>query len=106
MHRTDHGPIETPMVQDPCGLQRVELLLHLDQHKIGTRLLFAGNLTRQPYMKGWRYRFSGDLTQTDIVMNHTFWIGVQPALTEDMLEYATGCIEGHLRGVEGLWMID
>ena len=55
-------------------------MIPFDQHKIGTRLLFAGNLTRQPYMKGQHYRISGDLTQTDVVMNHTFWIGVQPAL--------------------------
>jgi len=88
-------------IRPESGIQRVELLRHLDQHKIGTRLLFAGNLTRQPYMKGQHYRVSGDLTQTDIVMNHTFWIGVQPALTEEMLEYAAGCIEGCLKGVEG-----
>ena len=41
-------------------------------------------------MKGAHYRVSGDLTQTDLVMHHTFWIGVQPALTEDMLEYVAG----------------
>ena len=69
-------------------------MVPFDHHKIGTRLLFAGKLTRQPYMKGQHYRISGDLTQTDIVMNHTFWIGVQPALTEDMLEYAARQIEG------------
>ena len=69
-------------------------MVPFDEHKIGTRLLFAGNLTRQPYMKGLHYRVSGDLTQTDIVMNHTFWIGVQPALTEVMLEYAARRIEG------------
>lgn len=45
-------------------------------------------------MKGQHYRVSSDLTQTDIVMNHTFWIGVQPALTEVMLEYAARRIEG------------
>ena len=60
------------------------------------RLLFAGNLTRQPYMIGANYRISGDLTNTDNVMNNTFWIGVQPALTEEMLEFAARKIETYL----------
>lgn len=79
-----------------CPVSRVDLTTYLDQHKIGTRLLFAGNLTRQPYMANVKYRVSGELTNTDIVMNNTFWIGVQPALTEDMLEYAVSQIETYL----------
>lgn len=75
---------------------RLDLLTYLDQNKVGTRLLFAGNLTRQPYMVGANYRVSGDLTNTDNVMNHTFWIGVQPALTREMLEYAALKIETYL----------
>jgi dTDP-4-amino-4,6-dideoxygalactose transaminase len=59
-------------------------------------LLFAGNLTRQPYMAGANYRVSGDLTHTDNVMNNTFWIGVQPALTPAMLEFAASKIENYL----------
>jgi CDP-6-deoxy-D-xylo-4-hexulose-3-dehydrase len=66
---------------------RVDLLSYLDQEKIGTRLLFAGNLTRQPYMIGRNYRVSGALTNTDIVMNNTFWIGLQPSLGTIELEY-------------------
>jgi CDP-6-deoxy-D-xylo-4-hexulose-3-dehydrase len=100
--RSDPSWFGFPITLRPeSGIPRVDLLRHLDAHKIGTRLLFAGNLTRQPYMQGQRYRISGDLTQTDIVMNHTFWIGVQPALTEDMLEYAAGMIEGYLGKVDG-----
>jgi CDP-4-dehydro-6-deoxyglucose reductase, E1 len=72
------------------------LLTYLDQEKVGTRLLFAGNLTCQPYMQGQHYRVSGDLTNTDNVMNNTFWIGVQPSLTPDMLEYAASKIESYL----------
>jgi CDP-6-deoxy-D-xylo-4-hexulose-3-dehydrase len=72
------------------------LTTYLDQHKIGTRLLFAGNLTRQPYMANAKYRISGELTNTDVVMNNTFWIGVQPALTKEMLEYAVIQIETYL----------
>ena len=74
----------------------MELLTYLDQNKIGTRLLFAGNLVRQPSMQGAHYRISGELTNTDNIMNHTFWIGVQPSLTEDMLEYAARHIETYL----------
>ena len=68
----------------------------MDQNKIGTRLLFAGNLVRQPYMMGGKYRVSGDLTNTDNVMNNTFWIGVQPALSREMLDYAARKIETYL----------
>jgi len=75
---------------------RLELLNHLDQKKIGTRLLFAGNIIRQPYMKNAHYRVSGDLTNTDNVMNDTFWIGVQPALTEEMLYYVSKVIADFL----------
>lgn len=79
-----------------CPVSRVDLTTYLDQNKVGTRLLFAGNLTRQPYMANSKYRVSGELTNTDIVMNNTFWIGVQPALTKEMLEYAVTQIEAYL----------
>ncbi|HPT50431.1 MAG TPA: lipopolysaccharide biosynthesis protein RfbH [Accumulibacter sp.] len=77
-------------------VDRIDLLNYLDQNKVGTRLLFAGNLTRQPYMVGRNFRVSGGLTNTDIVMNNTFWIGVQPALEEEMLNYAATKIENFL----------
>ena len=73
-------------------ITRVALTQFLDDRKIGTRLLFAGNLTRQPYMKGLNYRISGSLEVTDIVMNQTFWVGVQPSLTHDMLDYVADSI--------------
>jgi CDP-6-deoxy-D-xylo-4-hexulose-3-dehydrase len=76
-----------------ANVSRVDLLNHLDQKKIGVRLLFAGNLLRQPYMTGRKYRVSGALLNTDIVMNDTFWIGVYPGLTEPMLEYVASEIE-------------
>jgi CDP-6-deoxy-D-xylo-4-hexulose-3-dehydrase len=82
-----------PITLRPNALiKRVDLLTHLDSRKVGTRLLFAGNLTRQPSMAGRNYRVSGDLTNTDIVMNDTFWIGVQPALTLEMLDHAVDAI--------------
>ena len=83
-------------LKDNCPVTRLDLLTYLDQHKVGTRLLFAGNLTCQPYMIGANYRISGDLTNTDNVMNNTFWIGVQPALTREMLEFAAQKIESYL----------
>ena len=83
-------------VKPNSPVKRLDLLTHLDEYKIGSRLLFAGNLTRQPYMKGANFRISGDLTNTDNVMNNTFWIGVQPALTCEMLEFAATKIEGYL----------
>lgn len=79
-----------------AGVTRVDLLRYLDQYKIGTRLLFAGNLTRQPYFQGRRYRVSGDLVNTDRVMQDTFWIGVYPGLTEAVLDFAVGKIETFL----------
>lgn len=82
-----------PLTLRKDEITRVDLLNFLDQHKVGTRLLFAGNLTRQPYMLGRNYRVSGDLTNTDIVMSNTFWVGVQPALTEEMLDYTAQKIE-------------
>jgi len=61
-------------LRDNAPVSRLDLLTYLDQHKIGTRLLFAGNLTRQPYMQGRNYRVVGDLANSDIVMNNTFWL--------------------------------
>lgn len=83
-------------LRESSPVSRVELLQYLDQYRIGTRLLFAGNLTRQPYMVGRNYRVVGDLTNTDIVMNNTFWIGVQPALSTEMLDWTVTKIEAFL----------
>ena len=83
-------------LKEDAQLNRVDLLTYLDQNKIGTRLLFAGNLTRQPSMVGKNYRISGDLRNTDIVMSRTFWIGVQPALNREMLDFTAGKIEAFL----------
>jgi CDP-6-deoxy-D-xylo-4-hexulose-3-dehydrase len=83
-------------LKDNAPVTRLDLLTYLDENKVGTRLLFAGNLTRQPYMQHQQYRVSGELKNTDIVMNNTFWIGVQPALTEEMLDYAAMKIESYM----------
>ena len=78
---------------DKANTTRTDLLTYLDQYKIGTRLLFAGNLTRQPYMKHQHYRVHGDLKNTEQVMHNTFWIGVQPTLGEAQLSFAVSKIE-------------
>ena len=83
-------------LKENCPVTRRDLLTHLDQNKVGSRPLFAGNQTRQSYMIEANYRISGDLTNTDNVMNNTFWIGVQPALTREMLEFAAQKIESYL----------
>jgi CDP-6-deoxy-D-xylo-4-hexulose-3-dehydrase len=83
-------------LRDSAPVSRLDLLTYLDQNKVGTRLLFAGNLTRQPYMVGRNFRVSGELANTDVVMNNTFWIGVQPALTQPMLDFAASRIEAYL----------
>jgi len=83
-------------VKDTSPVSRRDLVDYLDQCKVGTRMLFAGNLVRQPYMKNQNFRISKDLTVTDQIMNGTFWIGLQPALGNEMLEYSTDCIQKFL----------
>ncbi len=80
-------------LKETAGVSRVELLKFMDEAKVGTRLLFAGNLTRQPYFEGVEYRVHGDLTVTDRVMNQTFWIGLYPGLSNDHLDYVVGKFE-------------
>jgi CDP-6-deoxy-D-xylo-4-hexulose-3-dehydrase len=74
-------------VKDNSPISRNDLVIKLNERKIGTRLLFGGNLLRQPAFMGTPRRVVGDLKNSDIVMNQTFWIGVWPGLTEQMLEY-------------------
>ncbi|MBB4857420.1 CDP-6-deoxy-D-xylo-4-hexulose-3-dehydrase [Novosphingobium chloroacetimidivorans] len=75
-------------IRPESRVNRDELVERLNDFKIGTRLLFGGNLLRQPYMKGRNYRVVGDLTNADLVTTNTFWIGLYPGLTEAHLSYA------------------
>lgn len=81
------------IVKDSAGVKRADLINYLEQNRIGTRLLFAGNLTKQPYMAGRNYRVSGELTNTDVVMNQTFWLGTFPALGSEQLSYIADKLE-------------
>jgi CDP-4-dehydro-6-deoxyglucose reductase, E1 len=95
--RSDPSWFGFPLILKPeSGIKRTDLIDFLEQARIGTRLLFAGNLTKQPYMAGRNFRISGDLTNTDIVMSHTFWLGTFPGLGEAQLEYVAGKIETFL----------
>ncbi len=73
-------------LKENSPVTRLDLLTYLDQEKIGTRLLFAGNLTRQPSLKNQNYRVASTLANTDTVMQNTFWVGLQPSLSRAALE--------------------
>ena len=75
------------------GVDRVKLIQYLDSYKIGTRLLFAGNLTKQPYFQDIEYRIAGELTNTDVTMNQTLWLGIYPGLGEEHLDYVADRIK-------------
>ena len=88
-----------PITLDPTHpVDREELLRFLDSRKIGTRLLFAGNILKQPAYKNVDFRVVGDLTNTDIVMRRSFWVGVYPGLTKPMLDYVIESITDFVSG--------
>ncbi|GGY62949.1 LPS biosynthesis protein [Cellvibrio zantedeschiae] len=80
-------------LKESVGARRVDLVKFLDQYKIGSRLLFAGNLTRQPYFEGVEYRVVGDLTNTDLTMNNTLWLGIYPALNFEHFDFIANKLE-------------
>jgi CDP-6-deoxy-D-xylo-4-hexulose-3-dehydrase len=79
-------------VRDGVPVSRNDLVARLETLKVGTRLLFAGNLTKQPAYDGVDFRISGTLVNTDKVMCDSFWIGVWPGLTEAHLDYMVATI--------------
>jgi len=74
-------------------IKRYDLLKYLEEKKIGSRLLFGGNITKQPYFKGFDYKISSKLTVTDNIMDNTFWIGIYPGINKKMQDYVIENIE-------------
>lgn len=91
-------------VRDDAGFTRDALVQHLNANKVATRLLFGGNLLKQPYMKDRPHRVASSLANADIVTNQTFWIGLYPGLTADHLAYAhkvtADFVHGAVRGTK------
>lgn len=84
-------------IKEGSGIDRNRITQYLEKHQIQTRLLFAGNLIRHPAFDSIRntdaYRVVGDLKITDYVMNNSFWVGVYPGMTEDMIDYMAEIIK-------------
>lgn len=88
-----------PITLDPAHpVNREDLLRFLDSRKIGTRLLFAGNITKQPAYNQVDFRVVGDLKNTNVAMTRTFWVGVYPGLTTHMMDYVISSISDFMKG--------
>jgi CDP-6-deoxy-D-xylo-4-hexulose-3-dehydrase len=74
-------------LREDAPFDRSRIVQFLERRRIATRLLFAGNLTRQPVFQGVNYRVAGDLGNTDAIMQRTFWVGVYPGLSQPMIEW-------------------
>jgi len=81
------------LVREQAPFSRSDLVNHLEDHKIATRMLFGGNLLKQPAYEGIRYRVSGSIKNTDKVMNNLFWVGIYPGLTIEMLDYVIAMVD-------------
>jgi CDP-6-deoxy-D-xylo-4-hexulose-3-dehydrase len=84
-------------VREEATFSRNELVQHLEAHRIGTRLLFGGNLLRQPLYQGLNYRVIGEMKNADRIMEQVFWLGVFPGLTEEMLAYVAATVRQFVR---------
>lgn len=85
-------------LRDGSGLNRIDVVRKLEELRVGTRLLFGGNLLRQPAFMGRDMRVSGSLKNTEKVMNDSFWIGVWPGINEEMLDYMVHTLRDVLIG--------
>jgi len=85
-------------VNENAPFSRNDLVKHLEEKRIGTRLLFGGNLLRQPLYQGLNYRVIGDLSNADKIMSSVFWLGIYPGLTEEMLTYVAATIREFCQG--------
>ena len=84
-------------VRPETGLERNKVTRYMEEHNIQTRLLFSGNLIKHPCLDQIRgteaYRVVGDLRNTDFIMNNTFWVGVYPGMTDEMIDYMAKIIK-------------
>jgi CDP-6-deoxy-D-xylo-4-hexulose-3-dehydrase len=80
-------------IRESSSLVREDLLRYLDQQKIGTRLMFAGNILRQPAYLKTDFRVYGKLETTDLIMKNSFWIGLHPSLSTEMLDHTIKSIK-------------
>jgi CDP-6-deoxy-D-xylo-4-hexulose-3-dehydrase len=107
-----HLPVATPnsnpswfgfllTIRDGIPLSRSKLTSLLEDRKVGTRLLFGGNLIKQPAFKDVDYRVSGSLENTDKIMHDSFWIGVWPGIDEPRLDYMVATLEQTVKELLG-----
>ena len=84
-------------VRNTAPFTRMDIVSYLEANRIATRMLFGGNLTKQPAYKDMKFRVAGDLKNTDLVMNNLFWIGVYPGITERQIDFVASVFEGFIR---------
>ncbi|MDD5491222.1 MAG: lipopolysaccharide biosynthesis protein RfbH [bacterium] len=87
------------MVRENAPFVRADIVNHLEENRIATRMLFGGNLTKQPAYADMKYRVVGKLANTDLVMNSLFWIGVYPGITAEKLRYTAKVVAEFMRAI-------
>jgi len=84
-------------VKNAAPFTRTQIVQHLEESKVATRMLFGGNLIKQPAYIGKNHRIVSDLTNTDYIMNNSFWIGVYPGITEEMRTYVVDVFDNFMK---------
>ena len=96
--KAEPSPFGFPLtVRKEAGFTKNEIVEYLEEKKIETRMLFGGNLTKQPAYINRKFEKIGDLENADMIMNDTFWIGVYPGLTQEMLRYVADSFHSFLK---------